>query len=381
MRDIAISIYLTTLKIIFVFCKLFPLKNKVVFLVSFTDNPKYIYEMMKAKNLEIESVFLCQKRTFDDFSDTCKSYLIESKNIIHTFKGLYHLATSKYIIADNYFGILAITSFKPGVVCTQIWHAAGAFKKFGIADAANSNRSKAAIGRFKKVYSRFNQYSTGSPWMDDIFKTAYLATDSSFLSTGIPRTDFFFQRDEHQKIISQFHHENPLLKNKKVILYAPTFRRYETSCSLNFEAMFNKLKDDYVLIIKFHPAARFDIDLVRFCNFAFDYSDQDISHLLVVADILITDYSSIPMEFCLLKKPMIFFAYDLDTYQKDSGFWESYEDNVPGEVVFSNEKLIDVIMTNEFDVDKIDAFAKKWVCYCNGNSSENFVDTMFNSSC
>ena len=383
MRELAISIYLLGFKVLFTLFKIFPLKNKVTFIVSFPDNPMYIYKALQKQKIDIEVVFLCNNRCFDKFKKTNElTYLIESRNLIHTLIGIYHLATSKQMIVDNYYGFLAATKFKKDVKCTQIWHAVGAIKQFGAKDPSNVNRTPAALRRFKKVYKKFDQIVVGSDFMASIFKEAFLADEASFLKAGIPRTDFFFNEKELQQVKDSFYQANPILKEKKVILYAPTFRKDENTMAtiaLDISEMYDSLKEDYVLIVKLHPAVHLTLDLTtNYPGFVFDYSNHpNMNELLIITDILITDYSSIPMEFSLLKRKMIFFTYDLEEYRQKSGLWEDYESAVPGPIVKNTDEVVDAILNYKIDLRQVEDYAGKWTEYCKGDSSKRLVESLF----
>ena len=344
-----------------------------------------IYQEMNKQAIDIQCIFLCNPRTFDYFKKTENAtYLLESKNIIHTLRGIYHLATSKQIIADNYYGFLAMTTFKPVVKCTQIWHSVGAVKQFGAMDPANANRTPGAIRRFKKVYNSFDQFVIGSDMMGLIFKKAMPAPNAIFLKTGVPRTDFFFDINLHEQIRKNLYAQNPPLKDKKIILYAPTFRKNEQmehSLHLDLEKMYSTLKDDYILLIKHHPTSKLALNLdEQWQNFIFDYSSHpNINELLIITDVLITDYSSIPMEFIFRKKKMIFYAYDLNNYQLDSGLWEDYNASVPGPSVKNTKALIDAILDEKVNHEQLDHYRKKWTQYCDGKSSEKLVEYLFSS--
>ena len=383
MRELAISIYLTGFKVFFTLFKLFPLKKRVTFLISFPDNSMYIYKELQRQGIDIEVIFLCHSRCFNVFKKINNAtYLVESRNIIHTIIGIYHLATSKQIIMDNYYGFLASTKFKEDVSCIQIWHSVGAIKQFGAEDPTNANRTPAALKRFKRVYDQFDRVVVGSDFMGDIFKKAFLIKEDVILKSGIPRTDFFFDERKQEQTKRSLYENNPVLKEKKVILYAPTFRRYENaieSVKLDIGKMYAKLKDEYVLLIKLHPAIKLELDLGdNYQDFAFDYGEYpDVNELLIITDILITDYSSIPMEFARLRRKMIFFAHDLATYEKDNGLWEIYESSVPGPVVQNTDEIIEFVLDTTVDMAQIEAYAKKWAEYCRGNSSEKLVNILF----
>ena len=383
MRELIISLYLMGFKGLFTGFKRFPLKNKVTFLVSFPENPLAVYQMLKRKKINVEIVFLCHARCFDQLKKVNKfTYLVESRRMIHTIIGIYHLATSKQVIVDNYYGFLAVTDFKAGVKCTQIWHAVGAIKQFGAKDPSNVNRTPGALKRFKQVFSRFDYIVVGSDFMGDIFKIAFLAKDEALLKTGVPRTDFFFDVKKHQEVRASLYKAHSLFANKKVILYAPTFRKDEADASqihLDIQKMYVALKAEYVLLIKFHPAITCGLNLSsKYEDFIFDYSSYgSMNELLLITDILITDYASIPTEFVLLKRKMIFFAYDLEEYKQKNGLWEDYESLIPGPVVKNTEDVIAAVLNQEINLQQLEAYAKKWTAYCDGHASEKLVNVLF----
>ncbi|WP_079506642.1 CDP-glycerol glycerophosphotransferase family protein [Mesobacillus jeotgali] len=382
-REFSISVYLILFKLIFSFFKLFPLKNKVTFVVSFGDNAKYVLDELKKGNSTSDIVCLYTKPSvksiFEGYSDI-GLIPFESKDILKTILSIYHLATSKYIIIDNYYGFLAATEFKPGVECVQLWHAAGAVKKFALEDQSNASRSQRANERFLKVYRKFDKVVVGSDAMAAVFMKAFGIPSKNILRTGIPRTDFFFDKNKKKQVIEKLESDNPDLKSKKVLLYAPTYRDGELEASdikLDLARMQKELGDDYIVLLRLHPAIRKTFSYNdKFPGFVYDYSgpDYDVNELLLVTDILISDYSSIPYEFALLNKPMIFYAYDLEEYTKSRGLWENYSSMVPGPMVKETADIIKVIKKNQFDLDLVRDFSKKWNKYSNGNSSLNLVN-------
>ena len=150
------------------------------------------------------------------------------------------------------------------------------------------------------------------------------------LETGYPRNDILYNADDGK--IEDIKSRLNIPKNKKVILYAPTFRdksfeseTIESELILNFDL--NKLKDEisdeYVIIIRAHYYVSSKLDLTNYEGFAFDYSSyDDIAELYLISDILITDYSSVFFDFANLKRPILFYPYDLEEYNSlDRGFY------------------------------------------------------------
>jgi len=380
-REFAISIYLAVFRFFFAIFNRFSTKEKTTFVATFGGNinavvnelenhlPNHQIVILKANNCKMN--FEKENREILDF---------ESMNLVHFLKSIYHLATSSHIVIDNYYGFLAVTDFKPNVKCVQLWHAAGAIKQFGLEDLTNNNRSIRAMKRFKTVYERFNHVVVGSDEMVTIFKNSFGLEEERFIRTGIPRTDFFFDDIQKRKSINKLQADFPAIKEKKVILYAPTYRDGElnsTDLHMDLDKMYERFKYDYVLFLRLHPAVNGEFQN-KYPGFIYNVSSYStINDLLVGTDILITDYSSIPFEFSLLNKPMIFYAYDLHEYAQNRGIWHDYESKVPGPVVTTTKALIRVIEEKAFQAEKVEPFANSWNKYSTGNSSKKLINALY----
>lgn len=380
-KEWMISAYLFVVKVVFSCCKIFPIRKKVTFLVSFGQNSLWVYEEMLRQGMTCDVVFLYTKGCRYDFNAYPQATAIplESKNILSFFTSMYHLATANYVIVDNYYGLLAAISFKKHVECIQLWHAAGAIKTFGLEDHSIHQRSQKARRRFRQVYKQFHKIVVGSDTMATIFKKAFGANDATMLRTGIPRTDLFFDKMKKKEIVNRLYKEYPYLNTKKVILYAPTYRDQELDrfhLQLDLDKMSAALSQDFVLWVKLHPAIKNKVnDSERYPDFVYDFSeDEDINDLLFVTDILITDYSSIACEFALLERPMIFFPYDLADYTEERGLWDDYEKLVSPPIVYTTDAIIEAIQADVFNPKNIQAFSQEWNKYSRGNSSKNLVD-------
>jgi len=384
-RELAIFLFLLHFKCVFFLFNLLPLKEKTTFVVSFGDNSKCVFDEIRRQNIEIKVVVLCKRNVMDLFMNYKDIDLVplETFNSIHWIQSIYHLATSRYIMLDNYYGFLAAVHFKKGVQCIQLWHASGAMKKFGLEDESIKNRSPKAKRRFLKVYSNFHKVVVGSDVMSAIFIKSFNLKKEQILTTGVPRTDFFFNQEAVQNARQKFDFLHPLRENKKIILYVPTYRDPELDhfmLQLDIGKMVEKLGNDHILFLRLHPAIQNAVILSeQYRDFIVDVSSgqYDITELLVVADFLITDYSSIPFEFSLLQKPIIFFAYDLEEYKLSRGVLEGFDSKLPGPIVRDTESIIELIHTNCFDLDTINCYAKIWNKYSKGHSSSNLVHYMF----
>lgn len=380
-REAAISVYLFVFKVIFSFFNLFPIKEKVSFVVSFGDNSEFVYEKMLDEKIDVPVVFICEERAYSRFSEYEQAQALVLNRMGGFIRSIYHLATSKYVLVDNYFGFLGAAKFRKEVKCIQLWHAAGALKKFGLEDQSILKRSAGARKRFVSVYRSFDKVVVGSEDMAAIFQKAFGLSEEQMLRTGVPRTDFFF--DENRKKRSMENVRSLLPTNKKVILYAPTFRDDEIEhfqLHLDLTKMQQELSSEYVLLLKLHPAIKSAVQYERdFSGFVYDFSKKPfhINEILLVSDILITDYSSIPYEYAILERPMIFFAYDLEEYTKDRGLWGAYEEMVPGPVSRDTEGVINIIRHHLYDMDRVTAFSEEMNRYSKGDSSKALLKYMF----
>ncbi|OZU88374.1 CDP-glycerol--glycerophosphate glycerophosphotransferase [Virgibacillus indicus] len=373
-RELGITIYLFVFRILFNMFKLFPQKKKTIGVASFGDN--LFYTVNSLNNLADEEIIILKDPSCRYEFDSSVGSIIpfDIKQPVSFLKSIYHLATATTILVDTYFGFLAAATFRKGTTCIQLWHAGGAIKHFGLMDPSNEFRSVKAIERFQQVYNRFDYTVVGSEKMADTFRESFGLPDEKMLRTGIPRSDVLFdesvRKQSWQDLVERF----PAIKGKKIILYAPTFREQQLTnyaLELDIKQLYKALSDEYVLFIKLHPAVSSNISF-SYGDFVFDVSDyKDTNALLLITDLLITDYSSIPFEYALLEKPMIFFAYDLEEYRVTSGLIEDYENQMPGPVVASTEAIILAISEDRFDINRIRAFADDWNKYSNGNSSLN----------
>lgn len=384
-KEILIWFYLTAHKLLNIFFRVFSVQNKITFIISFENNADYVYRELVNLNSTSKIVLLYKSPVTEDLPKHRNTTIIplKKRHLMNWIFSVYHISTSRFIIIDNYYAFLSVMDFKENVECIQIWHAAGAFKTFGLKDKSIKNRSKRANRRFRNVYSKFNKIVVGSEEMADIFKKSFGVTSNNILRTGVPRTDFFYDEKGKEEIKDNLYKIYPGLKNKKVILYAPTYRDgllKNDQIHLNVTRMYEELRDDYILLIKTHPVVESNNnDESRFPGFVYNFSSfKNVNHLLVVVDYLITDYSSIPFEYALLQKPMIFFPYDYEKYKEERGVITDYKNMVPGPVVFDTAEVIKTIIENRFNTDLISDFSNKWNEYSTGSSSKQLVTYLQN---
>lgn len=337
---------------------------------GFYGNLLCIYREIEKQNLDYEIIIPVNKnvKLFEEFSDNTK--VIRTRGLKH----FYYLITSKFWITNNHYYFF-LTKRKE-TTCINTWHALGAFKKFAL-DCDDGQREEHIADGNNTDY-----LLVSSEKVSEIYSKALNVPMNKIVSLGIPRTDLFFKEDLMNKIQGELR-EKLNCKDKKVILYAPTFRdgeKYNADVKLDIPYMNESLKDDYVLLIKLHPIIRNKIEIPKGCeDFVRDASSFNMNDLLVMTDVLITDYSSVVFDYALLERPMIFFAYDLDEFkQKSREFYYGYEEFIPDKCVQKTEEVVEKIKSFETNLDnetleRIKVFSKEFCEFRDGKSSERFV--------
>ncbi|MED1017570.1 CDP-glycerol glycerophosphotransferase family protein [Bacillus atrophaeus] len=348
-------------------------KNSVTLLISFEANGKAILKEYEnaCYSFSLNILYTKQASSVAKASPQADAFFLNEKNPLHLIKAVYLMFRSKYVIADNYFLLTSALNNRPQTKCIQVWHANGSLKKFGLEDVTNKQRSKQDIKRFKKVYRSFDYVTVGSEEMGRIFKNSFGVKDHQLLKIGVPLTDGYFQTTEK----TQAEHLRSF-SNKKIILYAPTFRDYDMhSLRLPFtkEELINELNGDYILFVKLHPALRNKITVLSDGEYVKDVSDFRLKDLFIASDILITDYSSVPFEYAFLNKPMLFFTYDLKEYDEKRGLIDDYKAVIPGKACMNTGSLLEEIADPSADTEQIKRFSQKWNLYSEGSSSYNLL--------
>lgn len=293
----------------------------------------------------------------------------------------YHLAASCLFVVDDYFlPIYAITP-RPGTQRVQVWHASGAFKRFGYGVLDKSfGLTEADVAAFP-IHTNYDRCLVSAmrfaPAYAEAFRQPLERFDSSL---GIPRTDILLGdgRDEAARRVRR---RFPQIEGKRVILFAPTFRGDSATVArgpadLDLRLLYEALGEDHVVLLRQHPFVRRSNPIpATLAGFVIDASDHpDIHELMLVSDVLVTDYSSAIFEFSLLGRAMAFFAPDLEEYERERGFYFDYRSGVPGPVFETTAELVAWLRAGEFDVERVERFRQASFDVADGHATERFVD-------
>ena len=200
---------------------------------------------------------------------------------------------------------------------------------------------------------------------------------NNIVITGEPKNDIFFNGDKKQELLNKLNLSQ--FEDYKVVTYMPTFRDKPTNYINTFNFSETEMKDfnKILFLNKLHPA---DASVkmseeMDFPNLVY-ISNQDIytQEIMFLTDILITDYSSCFVDFLLLNRPIIFYAYDLDDYLKYRGFLYDYKSILPGKIVYNQEELfsalIDYVNHPDKDISKRKSMLNFFHKFTNGQFSQ-----------
>jgi CDP-ribitol ribitolphosphotransferase len=270
----------------------------------------------------------------------------------------------------------------PDVTIVQLWHAVGAFKTVGYSRVGKAGAPD-PFGPMHKNYTWVTVSST-----DDIpvYAEAFGIPESHVVATGIPRVDPMFDPAHRDEALAAVRSAFPATVGRETILFAPTFRgdgarsaSYDLS-TIDYDRLHELcVERDAVCLIRMHPFVTEPLRIPealrdRILDASASATTVETNDLLFAVDLLITDYSSIVYEYSTLGRPMLFYAWDLDEYVASRDFYEPYRDFVPGRIVRTFAELLDAIRREDFELEKVDRFARRHFDHLDRGSTDRVID-------
>ena len=302
-----------------------------------------------------------------------------------------YMQTAKYWVFN--YKIADYIKPKKEQVFLQCWHGTP-LKRLGcdlIHFDNQLNTPEEMKKRYKIEAEKFSYFISPSKYCTETFTSAWnlkeIGKENIIIEKGYPRNDFLFNYTEEdvKNFKTRILGEN--ITDKKIILYAPTYRAnqhtsgvgYVYKEEVDFEKMREKLGQDYIILFRPHYFIANVFDFEKYKGFVYNAADvDDINDLYIISDILITDYSSVFFDYANLKRPMIFYMYDLEHYRDESnGFYFDVESTLPGNIVKTDDELIDEILrvTKEFTYDeKYKKFNETFNYLDDGHASKRVIE-------
>ncbi len=365
--------------------KLLPVNPRIILFESnlgrnYTGSPKAIYEELVRQGLDREyrCYFILEhpETKIPGAAETVKRTRL---------KYFYLFAVAGTWVCDTRLPKFIIK--RPECTYIQTWHGTP-LKKLALDMDTVYMAGEKGIDNYKK-----NFYENAQTWdylisqnhfSTEIFRRAF-CFGKEMLEIGYPRNDVLFTKNNEKDII-ELKQRLGIPLDKRVLLYAPTWRdnefygkgKYKFNPPMDFNALRDSLEEDTVMIVKYHYLVMDQIDWSPYQGFIYSCDlSYDISDLYLVSDMMITDYSSVMFDYSLLKRPMLFFCYDLEEY-KDTlrGFYFDFLAEAPGPVALTTEELIASIKSYDTALyrEKQEAFYRKYNHADDGHASEKVVE-------
>lgn len=347
---------------------------------NYSDNPKYIYEYISRNHSgRFRFIWVIDKKnTFIPYKHT----KVKRFSLLY----FYFLARSKYFVFNGRQPVWARK--RKGNVFLQTWHGTPLKRlAFDMEDISSATASyKKQVFQQSRAWDYLiapNQFSS------DIFRKCFLY-NKEMLKTGYPRNDILHAENKEQ-YAQNIKTKLGLPLDKKIILYAPTWRddeyydkgKYKFSLQLDLNLLEESLSNEYILLLRTHYFIADNLDISGMEGFVYNMSKyNDIAELYLISDLLITDYSSVFFDYANLKRPMLFYMYDLEKYRDIlRGFYIDIEEELPGPILSTTEEVLEAIkeikLIEQMYRDKYQNFYSKYCAWENGNASKMAASEVF----
>jgi len=335
---------------VFVILGKLPKKKKLMVFESFhakqfSDSPRSIYEYMKENHPDYRLLWSVDKSAI---------HLFESFNVPYiqrfTFEWFWTFPRAEYWVNN-----VRLPRWMPkpsGTVYLQTWHGTP-LKKLGL-DIEEIHMPNTKTDSYKKNFAleseKWDYLVSPNPYSTEIFKRAF-HYNGEVIESGYPRNDLLTNHSD--TLISSLKKDLGIAEDKKVMLYAPTWRdnefyqkgKYKFEFQFDLENWIKEFGDEWVLLSRMHYLVAENFDFSAYEGVVYDVSlYPDIRDLYLASDLLITDYSSVFFDYAILNRPIIFFMYDLENYRDQlRGFYIDIEKDAPGPIVQTEKELFQAI--------------------------------------
>lgn len=338
------------------FCKCLPLKNAVLFYTiradgTLADNSKAVYDALGCKKII--------------FAHRLPHSLI-TKALAY-----YHLLTCKVIVTDDHVRYMRAVKLRPEQKLIQIWHACGAFKKFGLDAPSHLTPEKE-----KLTHAQYSAVAVTAEHCKKIYADAFGISEDVCLPLGLPRTDSVI--NDADKLRKRFFSRHPKFANKHIYLYCPTFReedgqQIEFDPQIDWDKLSGELENDEIFIIRKHPIMKYRLIGKEYPNII-DLSDESTLELTAVSSAIITDYSSVIFDACLLDVPCVFYCPDYKNYER--GFYLNFPEDLPGELTTEADNILSTVRKAAAspDTEKAESFKAHQLSACDGHSTQRVAE-------
>lgn len=348
---------------------------------QYADSPKMIYEEIVKRGIKYKKVWVYNKKHRFNDPNTLTITRLSPAYYYYLIRAGYWINNQNF---PHYIRKRKATKY------LQTWH--GTPLKKMLFDIENvQGRAEGYTERIGRAVKDWDYLLSPSHYATKSFRSAF-HYEGKVLEKGYPRNDILV--NPSKEIFDNVKNILKIPEGKKVILYAPTFRDNMTSgnnkftfdLNLDLEKMYQELGTEFILLLRMHVVVKNKLTIPpEYENFVMDVSKYpDAQDLLLISDILITDYSSMMFDFANTKRPILFYTFDLHEYRDDiRGFYMDFEKEAPGPLLFDTDQIIDSI-TNLDNVkldyrERYKSFINNYCYLDDGKSSKRIVDELLGS--
>lgn len=372
--------------------KMVKVDPKLVIFIAFhgrgySDNPRAIYEAMRQDPRFEGYRFIWFIKKHKQKQITIPGAEVKE---YFSFSYFYYMSKAKYWIINC--KMPTYIAKKEEQIYLQTWHGTPLKRLAHDIEAAEDMtfyRSAVSFAQMTQSYdidvARYNYMISPNRFCTEVFQSAFRIQRERLIETGYPRNDFICNttKEEMERLKEKYQ----LPKDKKVVLYAPTWRDNSYVASgytFELKADFHKWKEilgeEYIVVFKPHyliiNTYEKDSSLQGFL-----YSipaEADIRELYVISDMLITDYSSVFFDYAILKRPIYFYMYDIEEYANDlRGFYLDIHKDLPGDIYTNEDELLAAVKQDAYDETAYQAFYERF-CSCeDGKAAKRVIDIVF----
>lgn len=363
-------------KYIYPLLRILPIQKKCIIFEGWWGskyhcNPKYLYEYINKNHSEFKCIWFLND---DNIPINGNAIKVRRKSL----KYYYYLSVGKYFVNNVNFHDEYVK--RKSQIEIQTMHGTP-LKTLGL-DVPGELTTDQKRNNFIRRCDRWNYLVVQSDKASKITASCY-NFKKEFLRTGYPRNDILFEKN-NQAEIGKLKKKMGIPTNKKVILYAPTWRRRNYfEMHLNINDMKEKFSDEYVLLLRVHPFAYKGLNKSILNDFVLDFSTyESVEELYLISDIVITDYSSVMFDYTILNRPILFFTYDLEEYRDNlRGFNFDFESEAPGPLISTyedlKEKILNIEETYKDYYEALQRFRNKFNEYESGSASKQIFNKVF----
>ncbi|MDF9824851.1 CDP-glycerol glycerophosphotransferase [Breznakia sp. PF5-3] len=353
---------------------------------GYACNPKYLHKYMMSQERFKDYKMVWAVKKF-------KITKIEGAKIVryNGLKYFYYMSKAKYWVINCKMPKHIVK--KPEQVYLQTWHGTP-LKRLAhdiqVKEDTTFYRSEMSFEQMANTYDndvkKYNYMISPNHFSTKVFQSAFRIDRKRLIETGYPRNDYLTNiTQEEIEVLKEKYH---IPEGKKVILYAPTWRDntynargYTFELQADFHKWMEVLGDEYVVLFKPHYLIvnkfKRDEEIREFVKNV--RAGRDINELYVIADVLITDYSSVFFDYANLNRPMYFYMFDLDAYAEElRGFYFDIYKTLPGDIIKNEDELLMKIKSGNYDYKRLAKFNEEFNDLQDGHCCEKVVNIMFN---